>query len=137
MSAQEKDRHRLYGFILFSVIEETIIAIIAFIILFVLLPSFLILGMVIVTIGLVIFSLVKIYSYWSSTTIPVYDPLINQEGTALTEFIKKGDHWEGTVVVRGERWKARANEMIAPNTRVWVFELKGLTLCVRTTRDDT
>ncbi len=136
MSTQEKDLRRLYGFILFSVIEEAIIAIIAFIILFVFLPSFLISGMIIVTIGLVIFSLVKIYSYWSSTKIPVYDPLINQEGTALTEFSKKGDHWVGTVVVRGERWKAQANEMIAPNTRIWVYDLKGLTLCVRTMHDD-
>lgn len=136
MSAQEKDRRRLYGFILFNITEEAIIAIIAFILLFVFLPNFLIPGMIIVTVGLVIFTLVKIYLYWSSTTIPVYDPLIGHEGTALTEFSNKGDHWEGIVVVQGEKWKARANEWIASNTRVLVYELNGLTLCVRTMLED-
>ncbi len=131
MSANGKSRRRLYGFILFNVIEEAIIAIIAFIILHVFMPSLLIPGMIIVAIGLVIFTLVKIYSYWTSANIPVYDPLIGQEGVALTEFRRtEGEYWEGQVLVRGEYWRAKAEVAIPQNTRILVLSLSGLTLVV-------
>jgi membrane-bound ClpP family serine protease len=127
----------LYGFILFNVIEEAIIAIIAFIILFTFLPQFLFLGMLIVAIGLACFTGVKIYSYWSSSSIPVYDPLIGQQGIALTDFLKEGELWKGKVVVRGEEWKAQAEEAIAENCQIWVHGLLGLTLIVSTNPEDS
>jgi len=132
MRASENSRRRLYGFILFNVIEEVIIAIIAFIILFVFLPTLLVPGMIIVAIGLFLFTLVKIYSYWSSATIPVYDFMIGQEGKAITTFDKEGDFWEGKVVVRGENWKAQASEIIVQDARIWVHGIIGLTLMVGT-----
>ncbi len=46
MSTTKKSRRRLYGFILFNVIEETIIAIIAFVILLVFFHSLLVPGMI-------------------------------------------------------------------------------------------
>jgi membrane-bound ClpP family serine protease len=133
MSEKKHSRRRLYGFILFNILEETIIAVIAFVLLFVFLPSFLIPGMIVVAIGLVLFTLVKIYSYWSSARIPVYDPLIGEEGMALTEFQSEEEKvWLGKVIVRGETWKAQANDPIANNTRIWVHGITGLTLHVKT-----
>ncbi len=134
MSNKGLSRRRLYGFILFNVIEEAIIAGIAFIILLVFFPSFLLPGMVIVAIGLILFTLVKIYSYWTSATIPVYDPMIGQEGIALINFQKsEAKYWEGKVVVRGEHWKAHSQEAIAQDSRIWVHEIVGLTLIVSKT----
>ncbi len=133
----EKSRRRLYAFILFNIIEEVIIAIIAFIILFIFLPQFLVLGMTIVAIGLAGFTMVKIYSYWSSSSIPVYDPLIGQQGTALTSFFREGTLWKGKVSVRGEEWKAQAKEAIIKNSQIWVLGISGLTLVVSTTPEAT
>ncbi len=130
MSHGDKSKRQLYGFILYNVIEEASIAIIAFIILFTFLPQFLLLGMAIIAIGLACFTLVKIYLYWSSSSIPVYDPLIGQQGVALTDFFKTGDLWKGKVVVRGEEWKAQAKEAITKNCQIWVRGLSGLTLIV-------
>ena len=136
MNAKAKSRRRLYGFIVFNVIEEAIIAIIAFIILWVFLPTLLVPGMVAVAVGLVLFTLVKIYSYWTSASIPVYDPLIGEEGISLIEFKKsEGPVWEGQVLVRGEYWKAESKEAIPENTRVWVYGLLGLTLIVGTSSE--
>jgi membrane-bound ClpP family serine protease len=133
MNSNLNSRRRLYGFILFNVIEEAIIAIIAFVILLIFFPSLLVPGMVIVAIGLALFTAVKIYSYWTSATIPVYDPLIGQEGKASTAFYPtKAGNWEGMVVIRGEHWKAQANEPIAKNACVWVLGITGLTLLVGT-----
>jgi membrane-bound ClpP family serine protease len=124
----------LKSFIVFNVIEESIIAIIAFIVLTSVAPSLLVPGMVIVIIGLVIFTLVKIYSYRSSVGIPVYDPLIGQAGISLTEFGEEEvGVWCGKVRVRGEVWKAQAQEPILNNTTVWVQSVEGLTLLVSTT----
>ncbi len=133
----EKSRRRLYAFILFNIIEEVIIAIIAFIILFIFLPQFLVLGMTIVAIGLAGFTIVKIYSYWSSSSIPVYDPVIGQQGTALASFFREGELWKGKVSVRGEEWKAQAKEAIIENSQIWVVGISGLTLFVSTTPDAT
>ena len=133
MNPDENARRRLYGFIVFNIIEEAIIAIIAFVILFVFFPTFLIPGMIIVAIGLGVFTLLKIYSYWTSATIPVYDPLIGQEGISRTVFIKSGNgRWKGQVLVRGEQWKAESEEPITENTRIWVYGISGLTLVVGT-----
>jgi membrane-bound ClpP family serine protease len=133
MNTNRQSRRRLYGFILFNIIEETIIAIIAFILLYIFFPTLLAPGMLIVAVGLVLFTLVKIYSYWSSATIPVYDPLIGQEGIALTEFQQKeGGNWEGKVVVCGEHWKAQASEPIVQNSAILVLGITGLTLIVGT-----
>jgi membrane-bound ClpP family serine protease len=137
MNGKRSSRRRLYGFIFFNVLEEAIIAIIAFVLLLVFLPDFLIPGMIVVAIGLIAFTLVKIYSYWSSSRIPVYDPLIGQEGTTISEFqTESGELWVGKVIVRGETWKAQASEAIANNTRIWVHGLVGLTLLVKTTPFD-
>ncbi|TRO55824.1 hypothetical protein E2P64_06590 [Candidatus Bathyarchaeota archaeon] len=134
MSNKQTSRRRLFGFILFNILEEAIIALIAFVLLLVFLPSFLIPGMIIVGIGLVLFTLVKIYSYWSSSSIPVYDPLIGQQGTAITEFqTGTNERWIGKVIVRGETWKAQSSEVITKNTRIWVHGINGLTLLVNTT----
>ncbi|MFX1317943.1 MAG: NfeD family protein [Promethearchaeota archaeon] len=134
MIDKQTSRRRLYGFILFSILEETIIAVIAFMLLLVFLPSFLISGIIIVAIALILFSLVKIYTYWSSSRIPIYDPLIGQEGIAITEFeIGIDKHWLGKVIVRGETWKAQSSEVIAKNARIWVHGISGLSLLVKTT----
>ncbi len=129
-----ESRSRLYGFIIFSIIEESIIGVIAFVILFVFIPSLLIPGMIIVIVGLVIFSLIKIYYYQSSSSIPVYDPLVGREGIALTDFKQiRQDCWEGKVAVHSEHWKARATVYIPRNSRVWVESIERLVLNVSTT----
>lgn len=129
-----KSRSRLYGFIIFSIIEESIIGIIAFVILFVFIPSMLIPGMIIAIVGLAIFTLIKIYYYKSSSSIPVYDPLIGREGIALADFRQiHQDYWEGQVAVRGETWKARATVYIPRNSRVWVESIERLVLNVSIT----
>jgi membrane-bound ClpP family serine protease len=93
--------------------------------------------MIVVAIGLALFTAVKIYSYWTSATIPVEDPLIGQEGTTTTDFHQtETGTWEGMVVVRGEHWKARAAEAITKNVCVWVLDITGLTLLVRTQREE-
>jgi membrane-bound ClpP family serine protease len=128
---EQQSRRRLLTFIIINVVEEVIIASIAFIILSVFAPWFLLPGMIIVAVGLVLFTLVKIYSYWSSTRIPVDDPLIGQEGVALEEFrALKSKSWVGKIRVRGEVWKAQAQQPIYENTRVWVQGIEGLTLQV-------
>ena len=59
MSQEEKrSRKRLYGFIIINVIEEVIIASIAFVILSVFVPWLLLPGMIAVAFGLLIFTLV-------------------------------------------------------------------------------
>jgi membrane-bound ClpP family serine protease len=134
MTKEKKSRSRLYGFILFNVIEEVIIASIAFILLSVFASFFLIPGMIIVGVGLVIFTAFKIYYYWTSTSIPVYDPLIGKEGVALIDFKETElGSWNGKVRVQGEEWKAQANEAILHNSRVWVHRVEGLSLYVTTT----
>lgn len=136
MSSKGKaNRSRLKTFILFNIIEESIIAIIAFIILTSVAPAFLIPGMMIVTIGLVIFTLVKIYLYRSSVGIPVYDPLIDQAGISQTDFVEvevEVGVWRGKVKVRGEVWKAEAQEPILKDSTIWVRGVEGLTLHVTT-----
>ena len=132
MSQEEKrSRRRLYGFIIINVIEEVIIASIAFVVLSVFVPWLLLPGMIVVAFGLVIFTLVKIYSYWTSAYIPVYDPLIGQEGVALSDFREiKANVWVGRVQVRGEVWKARAQNQIHQNSPILVQGIDGLTLKV-------
>ena len=131
MKKENRSRSRLYSFILFNVIEESIIAIIAFILLSVFLPFLLIPGMIIVAVGLAIFTAVKIYLYWTSSSIPVYDPLIGHEGIALIDFKETGvGSWIGKIRVRGEEWKAQADEAITRNSRVWVRRVEGLSVFV-------
>ena len=136
MSNEEKpNRSRLKKFIIFNIIEESILAVIAFIILTALIPSYLVPGMAIVAIGLVIFTLMKIYFYRSTAAIPVYDPLIQQPGISLMDFIEdEGGAWRGRVQVRGEVWKAQALEAIPENTAIRVQSVEGLTLLVTTTK---
>ncbi|MFW9832169.1 MAG: NfeD family protein [Candidatus Thorarchaeota archaeon] len=132
MSLEEKSSHRrLYAFILFSVLEEGIIGIIAFILLSIFLPTFLNLGMLIVIIGLVIFTGFKIYYYRSSASIPVEDLMIGQEGIALIDFQEtESGYWVGKVRVRGEHWKAQAKMPILRNDLVKVSAIEGLTFLV-------
>ncbi len=129
-----KSRRGLYTFILLSVLEEVIIGFIAFILLLIFLPVLLIPGMMVVGIGLVIFTLIKIYTYWTSSSIPVYDPMIGQEGTALSDFQQSNsDHWIGKVLVRGEHWNAQSQQAIKKNSQIWVYAITGLTLIVKPT----
>lgn len=132
MSQEEKrSRKRLYGFIIINVIEEVIIASIAFVILSVFVPWLLLPGMIAVAFGLLIFTLVKIYSYWTSAYIPVYDPLIGQEGVALSDFREiKSNVWAGKVRVRGEVWNAQTQHQIHQNSPILVKGVDGLTLKV-------
>ncbi|MDO8125131.1 MAG: NfeD family protein [Candidatus Hermodarchaeota archaeon] len=132
MSQEEKrSRRRLYGFIIINVIEEAIIATIAFVVLSVFVPWLILPGMIVVVFGLVIFTLVKIYSYWTSAYIPVYDPLIGQEGVALSDFREiKSDVWVGRVRVRGEVWNAQSQNQIRQNSPILVEGVDGLTLKV-------
>ena len=127
----KRSRRRLYGFIIFNIVEEIIIASIAFILLSVFVPWFLLPGMIVVAFGLVIFTLVKIYSYWTSAYIPVYDPLIGQEGVALIDFREiKSNVWVGKVRVRGEVWNAQTQDPIPQNSPIIVKGVEGLTLQV-------
>ncbi|MFX0168773.1 MAG: NfeD family protein [Candidatus Hodarchaeota archaeon] len=128
-------KKRLVTFILFNVIEEAIIAVIAFILLINLAPFYIIPGMSIVVIGLLLFTLVKIYTYWSSASIPVYDPLIGQAGVTLTDFIQDHSGWFGKVQVRGEVWKARAQEPLVIGAAIRVDRIEGLTLQVSKNRE--
>ncbi len=132
MSQEEKSsRRRLYGFIIFNVIEEVIIASIAFVVLSVFAPWLLLPGMIVVAFGLVIFTLVKIYFYWTSANIPVYDPLIGQEGVALSDFREiKTNVWVGKVRVRGEVWNAQTQDQIHQNSPILIKDVDGLTLKV-------
>ncbi len=131
MSQEKKSRRRLYGFIIINVIEEVIIASIAFVVLSVFVPWLLLPGMIVVAFGLVIFTLVKIYSYWTSAYIPVYDPLIGQEGVALSDFREiKANVWVGKVRVRGEVWNAQTQDRIHQNSPILVKGVDGLTLQV-------
>jgi membrane-bound ClpP family serine protease len=132
MNQEEKrSRRRLYGFIIINVIEEVIIASIAYVVLSVFVPWSLLPGMIVVAFGLVIFTLVKIYSYWTSAYIPVYDPLIGQEGVALSDFREiKANVWVGRVQVRGEVWNAQAQNQIHQNSPILVQGIDGLTLKV-------
>jgi len=128
---EKRSRKRLYGFIIINVIEEVIIASIAFVVLYIFVPWLILPGMIVVAFGLVIFSLVKIYSYWTSTNIPVYDPLIGQEGVALSDFREiKSDVWVGKVRVRGEVWNAQTQDQIHQNSPILVKGIDGLTLNV-------
>ncbi|MFX1341932.1 MAG: NfeD family protein [Promethearchaeota archaeon] len=128
---EKRSRKRLYGFIIFNVIEEVIIASIAFVVLSVFVPWLILPGMIVVAFGLVIFTLVKIYSYWTSANIPVYDPLIGQEGVALSDFREiKSDVWVGKVRVRGEVWNAQTQDQIHQNSPILVKGVDGLTLNV-------
>lgn len=138
MSQEEKrSRRRLYGFIIFNVIEEVIIASIAFVVLSVFVPWLLIPGMIVVALGLVIFTLVKIYSYWTSAYIPVYDPLIGQDGVALSDFREiKSEVWVGKVQVRGEVWNAQSQNQIHQNSPILVKGVDGLTLTVTLVEND-
>ena len=136
MKSKSNSRRRLYGFIIFNIIEEAIIAIIAFVLLLIFFPTLLVPGMVIVAIGLILFTAVKIYTYWTSATIPVYDPLIGQEGSATIDFHQtEAGYWEGMVVVRGEHWKAQATEAVAKHACVSVLDITGLTLLVKIQRE--
>jgi len=137
MSSEGKpNRSRLKSFIVFNIIEESILAVIAFIILAALAPVYLVPGMAIVAIGLGIFTLVKIYFYRSSVAIPVYDPLIRQPGIAIMDFIRdEVGVWRGRVQVRGEVWKAQSQEAIPKNKAIWVQGVEGLTLLVTTTEN--
>lgn len=132
MSQEEKrSRRRLYGFIIINVIEEVIIASIAFVVLSVFAPGLILPGMIVVAIGLVIFTLVKIYFYWTSAYIPVYDPLIGQEGVTLSEFREiTSNVWVGKVRVRGEVWNAQAQNQIHQSSPILVQGVDGLTLKV-------
>ncbi|MHA2313829.1 MAG: NfeD family protein [Candidatus Hermodarchaeia archaeon] len=133
----KRSRRRLYGFIIINVIEEIIIASIAFILLSVFAPWLLLPGMIAVAFGLIIFTLVKIYSYWTSAYIPVYDPLIGQEGVALIDFREiKSNVWVGKVRVRGEVWNAQAQEPILLNSPILVKGVEGLTLQVALTNQN-
>lgn len=130
----KRSRRRLYGFIIINVVEEVIIASIAFILLSVFVPWLLLPGMIVVAFGLVIFTLVKIYSYWTSAYIPVYDPLIGQEGVALIDFREiKSNVWVGKVRVCGEVWNAQTHELILQNSLILVKGVEGLTLKVALT----
>jgi membrane-bound ClpP family serine protease len=127
----KKSRRRLYGFIIINVIEEVIIASIAFVVLSVFVPWLLLPGMIVVAFGLVVFTLVKIYSYWTSAYIPVYDPLIGQEGVTLSDFREiKSNVWLGRVQVRGEVWNAQAQNQIHQSSPILVQGVDGLTLKV-------
>ncbi|MFX0077891.1 MAG: NfeD family protein [Candidatus Hermodarchaeota archaeon] len=128
---EKQSRKRLYGFIIINVIEEVIIASIAFVVLSVFVPWLILPGMIVVAFGLAIFTLVKIYSYWTSAYIPIYDPLIGQEGVALSDFRKiKLDVWVGKVRVRGEAWNAQSQDQIHQNSPILVEGVDGLTLKV-------
>ena len=130
--AKEKPRRPLFGFILFSVIEEAIIGIIAFVIIIVFIPLYLVPASIVVVIGLGIFTAVKIYFFTKSTEIPVEDPIIGKEALALDDFNQRSEAtWEGQVRLRGEIWQARAGTPIHRNAILIVISLEGLLLRVK------
>ncbi len=130
-----KPRRELVSFILFSIIEETAIAGIAFILLFYFLPELLLPGMIIVGLGLVIFSLVKIYFFATSSSVPIEDPVLHQRAEALADFKQGEDNlWYGRVKVRGETWRAKTSTRIMKGEVATVQHIDGLYLILEKKR---
>lgn len=132
MTEQKKSsRHRLIGFIVFSVIEETIIGVIGFVIILLFFPALLIPGIIVIAIGLALFTVIKIYFYWTSSAIPIEDPILGQKAVAIQDFHRVRLHqWEGKVRFQGEIWRAQANSAIKDKTIVLVERIEGLCLYV-------
>jgi membrane protein implicated in regulation of membrane protease activity len=129
MSAHErkKPRRELVSFILFSVIEEAAIAAIAYILILFFLPELLLPGMIIVGIGLIVFSLAKIYFFTTSSRIPIEDPILHQIAEALIDFKQDEDSfWQGRVKVRGETWRAKSPTKIMKGETAMVQKIDGL-----------
>lgn len=128
---RKRTRRELSGFILFSILEEAIIGLIAFVVIITLIPFLLIPGMISVAIGLVLFTIVKVYYFSTSTRIPVEDPVLGTIGIAATDFVPDQENqWKGKVRLRGELWRAQSNQAILQGTQVTVTRLEGLCLIV-------
>lgn len=127
----KKTRSPLLAFIAFSIIEESIIGIIAFLAILFFVPFFLIPGMVCVVIGLGLFTILKIHFYKSSGSIPIEHPVVGQLAVVLEDFSKGTNQWTGKVRLRGEIWRAAAKTHLIQGSTVRVVAVEGLCLLVQ------
>ncbi len=130
-STSEGSQRSLLGFVLFSMIEEAVIGVIALILIILFFPQFLILGVICIVVGLIIFTLVKIRLYSTSYNLPVDDLLIGKTAIALEDFrMKRSNHWEGTIRVQGETWRAESKVSALKGDALQVTAIAGLRLQV-------
>jgi membrane protein implicated in regulation of membrane protease activity len=128
---RNKKHNQLLGFIVFSVIEESIIGIIAFLAILIFIPFLLLPGVVCVIVGLGLFTTLKIYFYKSSSVIPIENHIVGQLALATEDFSAGINRWTGKVRLRGEIWKAAANTPITQGSKVRVIAVEGLSLMVK------
>ena len=135
-NAGREKRHKLLGFIIYSILEETAIGAAILLPLLILAPSLLLLGAVVVAIGLAVFTAVKVYIYLSVTsTAPRSEFLIGREAVAITDFEPAGGNtWTGLVRIYGEEWRAVADHPITRGERLLVTARKGLRIYVTPSR---
>ncbi|MFX1475449.1 MAG: NfeD family protein [Promethearchaeota archaeon] len=127
----KESRRSLLGFIIFSVIEEAVIGIVAFLVLSFFFPLLLIPGVICVSIGLAIFTIVKIHLYSTSRRLPVEDSLVGKTAIALEDFRQRSpNRWEGMIRVQGETWRALAEVKVSKGESLRVTALQGLVLRV-------
>ncbi|MFX1563914.1 MAG: NfeD family protein [Promethearchaeota archaeon] len=126
----KKTRGQLLAFILFSIIEEAIIGIIAFLAILFFAPFLLLPGVALIIIGLGLFTILKIYFFMSSGGIPIEHPVIGQVAIVLEDFSIDTKQWSGKVRLRGEIWRAAAKTALTQGSTVRVIAVEGLCLFV-------
>jgi len=127
----KRRRSLLRAFIAFSILEESIIGIIAIIVILLFIPFLLFPGLICVIIGLGLFTVLKIHFFTSSSEIPIEHPVIGQLAIVLDDFFASLNQWKGKVRLRGEIWRAVANTPIKKDSTVKVIDVEGLCLTVQ------
>ncbi len=126
----KKARSSLRAFIAFSVLEETIIGIVATIVIQLIIPFLLFPGLICVIVGLGLFTALKIHFFTSSSEIPIEHPVIGQLAIVLDDFSTSLNQWKGKVRLRGEIWRAVAKTPLKKDIKVQVIAVEGLCLTV-------
>jgi len=134
-NAGGEKRRKLLGFIVYSIVEEAAIGAAILLPLLIFAPSLLLFGMVVVAVGLAVFTAAKIYIYQSvALAAPQSELLIGREAVAITDFEPAGGGtWTGLVRIYGEEWRAVADRPIARGERLLVTARKGLRIYVTPT----
>jgi membrane-bound ClpP family serine protease len=127
----KKPRQALAAFVLFSIVEETFIGALAILAIVLLVPQFVLPGVICVALGLATFTLVKIHYFLSSAAIPVDDSIVAQVARVRNDFRPTvAGQWTGRVQVRGESWLAIADEAVAKGSLVRITGMQGLRVSV-------
>lgn len=127
----KKPHRNLAAYVLFSIVEETLLGAVALLLVVLLVPQFVLPGVVCVGLGLTAFTLVKIRYFLSSAAIPVEDSLVAQVAKVPYNFRRTvGGQWTGRVQLRGESWLAVASEAVPKGSLVRITGMRGLRLSV-------